>query len=114
MDETGAMSPSDPSSRDPSSTDPISSDPISSDPTAVDPAALPPEVPFEGHDVGDAELDGDRVGEDDESLTDRTRHTGVGVEDPNIVGDVGPTDIPPGGDPDNAGSDVPWVEPDPT
>jgi hypothetical protein len=27
------------------------------------------------------------------------RHSGVGVEDANIVGDVGPTDIPPGVDP---------------
>ena len=34
----------------------------------------------------------------DESLLDRLRGTGVGVEDPNIVGDVGPTDIPPGRD----------------
>ena len=28
------------------------------------------------------------------------RGTGVGVEDPNIDGDVGPTDVPPGRDPD--------------
>jgi len=34
----------------------------------------------------------------EESLIDRLRGTGVGVEDPNIVGDVGPTDIPPGSD----------------
>ncbi|MDQ6927678.1 MAG: hypothetical protein M3159_03330 [Actinomycetota bacterium] len=34
----------------------------------------------------------------DESLLDRMRGTGVGVEDPNIVGDVGPTDVPPGRD----------------
>jgi hypothetical protein len=33
-----------------------------------------------------------------EGLLDRLRGTGVGVEDPNIVGDVGPTDIPPGSD----------------
>ena len=33
-----------------------------------------------------------------ESILDRLRGTGVGVEDPNIVGDVGPTDIPPGSD----------------
>ncbi len=33
-----------------------------------------------------------------ESILDRLRGTGVGVEDPNIVGDVGPTDIPPGRD----------------
>ena len=36
--------------------------------------------------------------EREESLIDRLRGTGVGVEDPNIVGDVGPTDIPPGSD----------------
>jgi hypothetical protein len=35
---------------------------------------------------------------EDLSLIDRLRGTGVGVEDPNIVGDVGPTDIPPGRD----------------
>jgi hypothetical protein len=52
-----------------------------------------------------------------ESLIDRLRGTGVGVEDPNIVGDVGPTDIPPGRDregdglfadpPDPMGSEAP-------
>ena len=71
------------------------------------PADLPPEEPFEGEDVPDAEL-----AEHDETLADRVRHSGVGVEDPNIVGDVGPTDIPPGTDPESAGSDVPWVEDD--
>lgn len=35
---------------------------------------------------------------EDQTLLDRLRGTGVGVEDPNIVGDVGPTDIPPGRD----------------
>lgn len=35
---------------------------------------------------------------ENKSLIDRLRGTGVGVEDPNIVGDVGPTDIPPGRD----------------
>ena len=39
----------------------------------------------------------------DRSLLDRLRGTGVGVEDPNIVGDVGPTDIPPGRDPGTGG-----------
>ena len=40
------------------------------------------------------------VGDDNagESILDRLRGTGVGTEDPNIVGDVGPTDIPPGSD----------------
>jgi len=34
----------------------------------------------------------------DEPFLDRLRGTAVGSEDPNIVGDVGPTDIPPGTD----------------
>ncbi len=37
------------------------------------------------------------------SLIERLRGSGVGVEDPNIVGDVGPTDIPPGRDPETGG-----------
>jgi hypothetical protein len=37
------------------------------------------------------------------SILDRLRGTGVGVEDPNIVGDVGPTDIPPGSDSEGDG-----------
>ena len=37
---------------------------------------------------------------DDESLLDRMRDTGVGVEDPNIVGDAGPVDVAPGSDGD--------------
>jgi hypothetical protein len=41
--------------------------------------------------------------EEEPSLLDRLRGTGVGVEDPNIVGDVGPTDIPPGRDPGGDG-----------
>jgi hypothetical protein len=53
----------------------------------------------------------------DESLIDRLRGTGVGVEDPNIVGDVGPTDIPPGRDNDGDGllADPPdgWASVDP-
>jgi hypothetical protein len=32
-------------------------------------------------------------------LADRLRGTGAGTEDPNIVGDVGPYDKPPGADP---------------
>ena len=42
-----------------------------------------------------------------ETMVERMRGTGVGTEDPNIVGDVGPTDVPPGKDPD-AG----WPSPD--
>lgn len=44
-------------------------------------------------DAGDGEEEPDR-----RSLIDRMRDTGVGTEDPNIVGDAGPTDIPPGRD----------------
>ena len=35
-----------------------------------------------------------------DGIVDRLRGSGVGVEDPNIVGDVGPTDVPPGKDPE--------------
>jgi len=45
----------------------------------------------------------DEHDDEHQSLLDRLRGTGVGVEDPNIVGDVGPTDIPPGRDPDTGG-----------
>ena len=38
--------------------------------------------------------------EEKQRLLDRFRGTGVGVEDPNIVGDAGPSDVPPGADPD--------------
>ena len=59
-----------------------------SDPTASD---LPPD-----------DQSTDEQFEDKQRLLDRFRGTGVGVEDPNIVGDVGPTDVPPGQDPDSA------------
>ena len=36
--------------------------------------------------------------EHEETILDRMRDTGVGVEDPNIVGDVGPVDVAPGSD----------------
>ena len=36
-----------------------------------------------------------------EKIVDRMRGTGVGTEDPNIIGDAGPTDVPPGRDPDS-------------
>jgi len=61
------------------------------------PTDLPPEEPFAGEEEPDEVLEQDR----DEGLVDKVRHSGVGVEDPNIVGDVGPTDIPPGTDPDS-------------
>ena len=53
-------------------------------------APLPPEVPFSGEEDSDEIID----------PVARFRHTGAGVEDTDIVGDVGPTDIPPGTVPD--------------
>jgi hypothetical protein len=47
------------------------------------------------------DIDDEPADKGGDSLIDRLRGTGVGVEDPNIVGDVGPTDIPPGSDPDS-------------
>jgi hypothetical protein len=41
------------------------------------------------------------VEEEREGFIDKLRHSGVGTEDPNIVGDAGPTDIPPGSDGDS-------------
>ena len=37
---------------------------------------------------------------EDEGFLDKLRGGGVGTEDPMIVGDAGPTDIPPGTDGD--------------
>ncbi len=54
-------------------------------------------------------VDDDKAGD---SILDRLRGTGVGVEDPNIVGDVGPTDIPPGSD--GQGDGLLADPPDPT
>ena len=54
----------------------------------------------------------DELGEDEpgliETMVDKMRGTGVGTEDPNIVGDAGPTDVAPGRDPDSN-----WPPPDP-
>ena len=54
----------------------------------------------------DDEADIPTVEDDDgESLLDRMRNVPVGTLDPNIIGDAGPTDVPPGTDPpeDDAG-----------
>jgi hypothetical protein len=40
--------------------------------------------------------------EEHEGILDRLRHSGVGTTDPNIVGDAGPFDQPPGMDPEAA------------
>ncbi len=46
-----------------------------------------------------ADAEGEGEGEERQGLLDRMRGMGVGTEDPNIVGDAGPTDVPPGHDP---------------
>lgn len=51
-------------------------------------APLPPEEPFSGEEASDEIID----------PVAHFRGTGAGVEDTDIVGDVGPTDIPPGAD----------------
>ena len=57
------------------------------------------------------ENDATDTGEEHESvvekLVERMRGTGVGTEDPNIIGDAGPTDVAPGRDPDPQ-----WPPPD--
>lgn len=40
-----------------------------------------------------------------ESVLDKLRDSPVGTNDPMIVGDAGPTDIPPGDDGDAVGDD---------
>lgn len=46
-------------------------------------------------------MDDDEVTLDDgsEPVLERLRQMPVGLTDPNIIGDAGPTDIPPGSDP---------------
>ncbi|MDP8992135.1 MAG: hypothetical protein M3N31_03655 [Actinomycetota bacterium] len=39
---------------------------------------------------------------EDEDFYDQLREMPVGTNDPNIVGDAGPTDVPPGTDPASA------------
>ena len=40
---------------------------------------------------------------DHESIIEELREMPVGVNDPNIIGDAGPLDIPPGSDPHDPG-----------
>ena len=46
-------------------------------------------------------MEGDplRPENEDEGVLDQLRDMPVGVNDPNIIGDAGPTDVPPGTDP---------------
>lgn len=41
--------------------------------------------------------------DEDEGVLDRLREMPVGTNDPNIIGDAGPLDVPPGSDPPNEG-----------
>ena len=65
---------------------------------------LPSDPDIPAVDPADAAV-ANQATEDDgpDGLLDRLRHTGVGVEDPNIVGDAGPTDVAPGRDPEGDG-----------
>ena len=47
----------------------------------------------------DEEGGGDYGAGDDDSVLHDLREMPVGTNDPNIVGNVGPTDVPPGTDP---------------
>lgn len=42
---------------------------------------------------------GEYGADDDEAVLDDLREMPAGTNDPNIVGNVGPTDVPPGTDP---------------
>ncbi len=44
-------------------------------------------------------MDQNPIPPDEEDPLDALREMPVGVNDPNIIGDVGPTDVPPGSDP---------------
>lgn len=44
-------------------------------------------------------MDNEPLQPPDDDLLDQLRDMPVGVNDPNIIGDAGPTDIPPGTDP---------------
>ena len=52
-----------------------------------------------GDDIGDETDDTD----DTDSIIEELRDMPVGTNDPNIVGDVGPLDVPPGSDPHREG-----------
>ena len=60
---------------------------------------LDPDAP-DPVDAADGPATDEDAGSAGDSLVDRLRGTGVGVEDPNIIGDAGPTDVAPGRDPD--------------
>jgi hypothetical protein len=60
-----------------------------------DPETLPPEEPF-ASDESDEHVAGEEV-------LEALRDMPVGTRDPNIIGDAGPFDVPPGSDPPEEG-----------
>lgn len=50
----------------------------------------------------DQHVPGNTGGHDDqdESVSEKLSEMGVGTTDPNIIGDAGPLDVPPGADPE--------------
>jgi hypothetical protein len=44
--------------------------------------------------------------DEDDGVLDRLRDMPVGTLDPNIIGDAGPVDVPPGTDPPDTGADI--------
>ena len=55
----------------------------------------------------DQDMDAVPPEEEDEGLLDKLRDMDVGVTDPNLIGDAGPTDVPPGTDPPKAPREEP-------
>jgi hypothetical protein len=59
--------------------------------------------------MADSDVPADEADEQDphehhhESIIEELREMPVGVNDPNIIGDAGPLDIPPGSDPHEEG-----------
>ena len=43
---------------------------------------------------------------EDDGVLDRLRDMPVGTLDPNIIGDAGPIDVPPGSDPPDTGAGI--------
>ncbi len=55
-------------------------------------------MPEDDQDLTASMVEDDEAEPHEEGFLDKLRGGGVGTEDPMIVGDAGPTDIPPGAD----------------
>lgn len=51
----------------------------------------------------DPDITNDDDSDDGDSLIEQLRDMPVGTNDPNIIGDAGPLDVPPGSDPPQDG-----------